>query len=115
MRGHGIDNRILLSLCSTLRNGTQYQVCHIDGLDVEEDVKLFVGQFVSKGLGKETILQIVMLGGRMVLDGTITTMVVGEHEAIIADHHTRAETAKLHNGIVQRRCLCTVQFFRSQL
>ena len=109
-----IDDGVSLPSGGTSRYGTQDEVGHIDGLDVEEHIKVFVGQFVGEGLGKEAVLQVVMLGGGMVLNGVEATMMVGEHETVVAHHHAGTEATQLHDGIVERRSFRAVQLLWSQ-
>ena len=111
---HRIDGGIGLESSSTFRNGAQDEVGHIHRLDVEEHIEVFVRQLLLKGLCIETILQVVVLGCRMILDGIESAMVVGEHQTIRTNHHTRTETAQLHDGIVQRRIFSTIQFLRRE-
>ena len=68
---------------------------------MEKDVKPLVGKLVLERLGVEAILEVVVLGGGVVLNGTEATMVVSKHQTIVGHHNARAEAAQLNNGVVQ--------------
>ena len=111
LRRNGVDDGVAFPLASTCRHRAKDEVSYINGLDVEEHIKALVRQFVGKGVSDEAILEVVMLGGGVVLNGTETTMVVGEHQAIVGHNDTGTEATQLHNGVVERGLLGAVKFF----
>ena len=50
----------------------------------------------------ETILKYVVARGAQCLYGTESAVVVGKHQSVAADDHSRAEVAEIHHGILQR-------------
>jgi len=56
-----------------------------------------------------------MFYGRMLLDTAETTVMIGEHQTIFGNHHSRTESTETDNGICQSWLLRIIQFIYRHL
>jgi hypothetical protein len=82
-----------------VRQGSRQPVEHPGGdvglLLEDEDESPLAGKLVRSRLRQEPVLQVVVLGGRVALDGAMDAVVIGEQEAVGGDE---GSAAPLHAG-----------------
>ena len=66
------------------------------------------GQLLGLRHGPETVLQVVVLDGRKLLNGTEPAVVVGEQQSLGGDDLTRTTVAEDNDGILERRLVDAV-------
>ena len=86
-------------------------VGHIVHADEEADPEFFVRQLLGPGHGPETIGQVVVLDGRMFLNGVVAAMVVGEQQAFGRDEFARTAAVEEHDGVLHRGLVDRVDVF----
>ena len=106
---HGVGHPRPLLLARTGRDGGQDAPGDILLAHQEAHVQPRAGQLVGAAAGHETVGNVVVPGGGVLLHGLEAAVVVGEHQPLAAHHHARAEAAEAHHGILQRRAAGVVQ------
>ena len=94
-------------LISAVLIGTsQHFLRHIFHAEKEGGSETWVRELILIACRPKSVFQVVVLGGGVVGNAGITTVVVGEHQTVLGDDFTRAEMAavfaQLHNRILQR-------------
>ena len=60
----------------------------------------FCRTLLSIGMSHKAIGKDIILGSRELLDGSITAMMIGEHQSVGTDHYTGTEVTKVHHSIL---------------
>ncbi len=115
--GHGILQRVEQLFLARIGLSVE-QVGHFAG-DVglilhERHKQVLVGQLLRIALGVETVDHVVVLHGGVGVDGRETAVVIGEDQAVGADHYARAIAAEVDH-IVAQSVGCAVELGLTQL
>ena len=80
----------------------------------ETDVESFVGQLLGPGHGPEAVGEVVVLDGRVALDGVVAAVVVGEQQAFGRDEFACTAAVEEHHGVLHRGLVDRVDVFGRQ-
>ena len=86
-------------------------VGHLLHADEEADPEFFVGQLLGPRHGPETVGQVVVLDGRMFLDGVVAAVVVGEQQAFGRNEFARTAAVEKYDGVFHRGLVDRVDVF----
>ena len=79
--------------------------------DEELHVQLLVGQLLGARAGPESVGQVVVLDGRVGLDGVVAAVVVGQQQPFGRDQLARAAAVEEYDGILHRGAVDRVDVF----
>ncbi len=94
-----IDSYTAFCFRFSMTGGRQYPFGNVFRTKQKTDVQLRIRQLFIKATCKKAIFQIIMFYGRMLLDTAETTMMIGKHQTVFGNHHSRTETSKADNSI----------------
>ncbi len=100
---------------SVLILGLFHNGSHVLHGNEEGDGKPRAGDFLAEVLGPVAIHQVVVLVGGQALNAAVTAVMVGHHQALVADDLTGAAAAKVHDGIFEAGLVDGVNLIRSEL
>ena len=86
-------------------------VGHLLHAHEEADVEPFVGQLFGPRHGPESVREVVVLDGRVALDGVVAAVVVGEQQPFGRDQLARAAAVEEHYGVLHRGLVDRIDVF----
>ena len=96
-------------LCGALAGGDA--VGDLLHADQEADVETLVRELFGARAGPETVGEIVVLDGRMALDGVVTAVVVRQQQPFRGDEFSGAASSEEHHGILHRGAVDRIDIF----
>ena len=79
--------------------------------DQEAHVETLVRELFGAGAGPETVGEVVVLDGRMALDGVVTAVVVRQQQSFRGDEFSGAAAVEEHHGILHRGAVDRIDLF----
>ncbi len=108
-------------LCCTLclghvvGHGSQYLVCHVLHAYQNGSRKTWVRALLLTSHGPKAICEVVVLYSRVRTNGIISTVVVGQHQALARNDFTCTETSQGNDGVLDRGIVDIINFFRGKV